>query len=273
MVRQMLTSRQIYQLVNDYIGVSDGYLGDFSYRTHREFYPYYCDLDIDPSEIEGTTRERFIQILENVSPAEQAKILRGTFEKYPVDYFPEEERSQKRIIYKEFQAIVARLEKVAVSPSDDIVSATIENYDSRYVQEVWLRALERRNEDPEAAITAARTLLESTCKHILDDLGESYEDRFDLPKLYRLTAEQLNLAPSQHTEQIFKQILGGCQAVVEGLGAVRNRLSDAHGKGRRPVKPAPRHAELAVNLAGTMATFLIQTWEKKKTGDGEQSNT
>jgi len=31
------------------------------------------------------------------------------------------------------------------------------------------------------------------------------------------------------------------------------RLGDSHGKGRSPVKPAPRHAELAVNLAGAMA--------------------
>jgi hypothetical protein len=52
--------------------------------------------------------------------------------------------------------------------------------------------------------------------------------------------------------------------VVEGLGALRNRLSDAHGKGTAGVKPAPRHAELAVNLAGTMATFLVATWEARR---------
>ena len=62
---------------------------------------------------------------------------------------------------------------------------------------------------------------------------------------------------SQHTEKVFRQVLGGCTAVVEGLGSLRNKLGDAHGKGRLPVKPAPRHAELAVNLAGAMATFLV----------------
>jgi hypothetical protein len=89
-------------------------------------------------------------------------------------------------------------------------------------------------------------------------------DSADLPKLYGLTSRQLNLSPSQHTEQLFKQILGGCQTVVEGLGALRNRHSDAHGKGVAVARPAPRHAELAVNLAGTMATFLLQTWEARK---------
>jgi len=95
-------------------------------------------------------------------------------------------------------------------------------------------------------------------------LGISYNDSTDLPKLYGLTSRQLNLSPSQHTEQLFKQILGGCQTVVEGLGALRNRHSDAHGKGISGTKAAPRHAELAVNLAGTMATFLLQTWEARK---------
>ena len=102
------------------------------------------------------------------------------------------------------------------------------------------------------------------CKHILDEQAVGYAETDDLPKLYRLTADSLNLSPAQHTEQLFRQILGGCQTVVEGLGAMRNRHSDAHGTGKKGVRPAPRHAELAVNLAGTMATFLLATWESKQ---------
>ena len=33
-----LTQGQIHRLVNKYIGVNGGYLGDFSYRNHAEFY-------------------------------------------------------------------------------------------------------------------------------------------------------------------------------------------------------------------------------------------
>jgi hypothetical protein len=70
----------------------------------------------------------------------------------------------------------------------------------------------------------------------------------DLPKLYVLAAEKLNLPPSKHTEDIFKQNLGGCHSVVQGLGALRSKVGDAQGQGKKPVKPAPRHAELAVKL-------------------------
>jgi hypothetical protein len=149
-------------------------------------------------------------------------------------------------------------------PSDAAISAIVQAVSSEFVQDAWHKALERRSTDPEGAITASRTLLESVCKFILDTANSPYEDSADLPKLYTLTAKQLNLSPSQYTEQLFKQILGGCQTVVEGLGSLRNRHSDAHGKGISGTKPLPRHAELAVNLSGTMATFLLQTWESKK---------
>jgi hypothetical protein len=74
----------------------------------------------------------------------------------------------------------------------------------------------------------------------------------------------MNLAPDGHKEQVFKQILGGCQSIVESLGSLRNKLSDAHSPGPKRAKPLPRHAELAVNLSGTMAMFLVATWEARR---------
>lgn len=171
---------------------------------------------------------------------------------------------RREYLRNEFDPLLTKLEAESRTPSDASITATVESVSSTYIQEVWHKALERRTADPEGAITAARTLLESTCKHILDASGVTYDDNADLPRLYSLTAKQLNLSPSQHTEQLFKQILGGCQTIVEGLGALRNRHSDAHGKGVGGTKPAPRHAELAVNLSGTMATFLLQTWDTRK---------
>lgn len=171
---------------------------------------------------------------------------------------------RREYLRNEFDPLLTMLETESRTPSDASISATVQAISSAFVQEAWHKALERRSSDPEGAITASRTLLESVCKHILDVASVSYEDSADLPKLYTMTAKQLNLSPSQHTEQLFKQILGGCQTVVEGLGSLRNRHSDAHGKGVSGTKPLPRHAELAVNLSGTMATFLLQTWESRK---------
>jgi hypothetical protein len=174
---------------------------------------------------------------------------------------------RRKFIWNEFSSLHDELEGKGKVPADADVSDVLSKFDAENVHAVWQKALERRREDPEGAITSARTLLETVCKHILDQAGVSYEDDADLPKLYKTAAAELNLAPSQHTETIFKQILGGCTAVVEGLGALRNRLSDSHGKGTKRVKPDVRHATLAVNLAGSMATFLIETWEHHNNQD------
>lgn len=174
---------------------------------------------------------------------------------------------RREFIWSEFSPILNELEGTTSSPSDATVSQILEKFDSEHVRQIWQKALARRESEPDGAITAARALLESVCKHVLDDAGVNYDpDNASLPKLYSLASRQLNLAPSQHTEEVFKRILGGCASVVEGLGSLRNRLGDAHGKGKLPARPAPRHAELAVNLAGSMATFLIQTWEANAAG-------
>lgn len=155
------------------------------------------------------------------------------------------------------------LEKAGAPPVDAVVSVVLFSFDPEGVHAVWEKALERRHADPEGAITSARTLLETVCKHILDNATIEYGDK-DLPGLYRAVAEHLTIAPSQHTEEAFKRILGGATSVVEGLGSLRNKISDAHGQGRKPVRPSARHAQLAVNMAGTMATFIIETWLQRK---------
>jgi len=171
-------------------------------------------------------------------------------------------RDRRAYIYDNFRPLLDHLETPEGAPSDNAISEVLASFDPEGVHRAWQKALTRRHEDPEGAVTAARTLVETVCKRILDEAGEAYGDD-DLPKLYGKTARVLNLSPSQHTEEAFRSILGGCYTVVQTLGTLRNRIGDAHGQGRNPVRPAPRHAALAVNLAGTMATFLVETWQSR----------
>jgi len=172
-------------------------------------------------------------------------------------------RERREYLCTEFSPLLDFLERGGIVPSDDSVVAALQKIDSEHVNAEWDKALSRRSSDPEGAITIARTLVESVCKHILDENKISHNDLSDLSKLYKKTAEALNLLTSQHDEQIFKQILGGCATVVEGLGALRNKRGDAHGKGKNSIKPAPRHAALAVNLSGALASYLVETWEHR----------
>ena len=147
------------------------------------------------------------------------------------------------------------------NPADQLMTGAASRLNSDSVRDAWSSAVARRDTDPEGAITMARTLLESTLKTILDDREVPYSERDDLPALYKAVSKQLNLAPDKHTEEAFKRILGGCHSVVVGLGSLRNEAGDAHGSGRRRYRPEARHAALAVNLAGSMSLFLIETHE------------
>jgi hypothetical protein len=176
---------------------------------------------------------------------------------------------RRTFIWSEFAPMLEYLENGSKTPTDQTISEILKGFDSESVHLVWTKALDRRQSDPEGAITAARTLLETVCKHILDEQRIEYIDnKVDLPQLYHLVATELNLSPSQYTEEVFKQILGGCSTIVNGLGTLRNRLGDAHGQGKKPVRPAARHAELAVNLAGSVAVFLVETWENRNSKSG-----
>lgn len=170
--------------------------------------------------------------------------------------------SERRdFIWSEFSPLLEFLEK-GEAPAVAAISAELLDFSEGGVQDTWRKALERMTSDPEGAITSARSLLESVLKHILDERKAAYSDKADLPELYRRASKELNLAPDQHTEETFKKILGGVTSVVNELGSLRNRLGDAHGKGKGGVKPASRHAELAVNLAGSIALFLVETMKK-----------
>lgn len=168
-------------------------------------------------------------------------------------------QERREFLWKEFEELLTHLEKNVKSPLTELLV-----FDEAHIHILWKKAIERKENDPEGAITSARTLIESVLKHILDDQFIFYNDSADLPTLYKEVAKFLNLAPELHNEGIFKQILGGVSSVVTGLGALRNKLGDAHGKSKTNVKPSVRHSELAVNLAGSMAIFLYRTYRETK---------
>jgi hypothetical protein len=169
---------------------------------------------------------------------------------------------------KDFAPILDYLEahvRGSALPHVSGVTESLSSLDSAEVTELWSKAFQRCENDPEHAITLARSLIESACKHILDELLVPYGDSDDAPTLYKKVAAELNLAPDQHAEQVFKQTLSGVVNVVNGLSGVANKYGDRHGAGSgRRSKPSPRHARLVVNAAGTITAFVVDTWVERK---------
>lgn len=177
--------------------------------------------------------------------------------------FQEDPRVQQLLKLLERDGFVFVNEKFkSISPTyipKEIEGITIE-YDIEHVNKDWVRSLDQVKTDPEGAITATRSMLESTLKWILDDTNVEYERKENLNQLYRRVAEQLNLAPDKHGDEIFKQILGSINGVISGLGSLRNEYGNSHGKSKVYYKPSERHAKFAINLSGTVCIYLFETY-------------
>lgn len=128
----------------------------------------------------------------------------------------------------------------------------------------WRDAQIKTSTDPETAVTAARTMIESVCKHILDDKREPYAANAKLGALFRSTRRGLRFHADSNTNDILERIINGLNTTVEAIGLLRNRVSDAHGKGRDQGSVIPAEAKLAVNAAGAVAMFLLETWKSDK---------
>jgi hypothetical protein len=142
-------------------------------------------------------------------------------------------------------------------------SKALSKLDSPQVRAACEKAISRLRDDPDGAITSARSLLETVCKYILDNRGERYARTADLPDLYKATIRAINLAPDQQSEDAMRQMLQGCLSVVQGIGTLRNRVGDAHGKDATAGVVEHHHASLGVEVACSVAAFLIVSWERR----------
>lgn len=241
---------EVFKLVNGYIGVSGGYLGDFSYRTHEEFYPQYCDLDINPYSIQGTTRERFIHILQNGDNLTQAKIIRGILKKYPVG--SKESRTQEQFDY--FEAISRRLEENTVVSNPTLLNTT----------EVLRRTLDDaetllRKSGAVSAIDRVHTALHGYLIAACDRSGISYEADAGITRLYKLLREQHPVLSqlSSGSDEINKMLMA-CAVIVDAFNPVRNRLTLAH---PNKVLLGDDEAMLVVNIARTLLHYLNKKFQ------------
>ena len=94
------------------------------------------------------------------------------------------------------------------------------------------RAVSRMDPDPEGAVTGACSTLESVAKCILDALGEPYPKDQSIQPLILAVMRKLRLAPEQHSEAEVKRILGSLVNVAAGIGVLRTKYGDAHGRGK-----------------------------------------
>lgn len=130
------------------------------------------------------------------------------------------------------------------------------------------RALASCDSDPEDAVTAACSAVESVCRSVLIELGLELPAKQDITGLYKAVRDPLGLSPqrsdlpSQVADDV-RKVLSGLATTIEGIGALRTHAGDAHGRERGFARIDARIARLAIHSASTAALFIIETWQKK----------
>jgi hypothetical protein len=140
--------------------------------------------------------------------------------------------------------------------------------DPGVIEEHLDRMLANVENDPPAVIGAAKELVESVCKAILEDLGVAYTPTATLPDLYKSVATELRLSreavpASAKGSEAAQRVLQGLVTAVQNLAELRNALGLGHGRAQR-VPALERHARLAMNASRTVADFLLSTWHERK---------
>lgn len=153
-----------------------------------------------------------------------------------------------------------KLDDVASTPeiSDLFTDSTLFE-----VQRLWTKAKSRVIKEPDGAITAARTMLESVCRAIISDSDEVFTNKDDLSTLFRKAIATLDLAPGSQSVDDYRKLASACVTISNAISSLRNRESDAHAG----AQPAVHNAKFVVNVAGSLVEFLVGLRNEKESGE------
>ncbi|MBB3832645.1 abortive infection family protein [Xanthomonas arboricola] len=248
-----LRSSEIHWVVHSYIGVEGGYLADFSYKTHREFYPGFCDLNLDPDTFTGdTTRERFVAILTGVEGHQQAAILRGIARKYPQG--SEHLRTQQA--YR-------RLLELATRCADGL---SVQDSSPSITSDVLKRALADANTliqsaGPTHAVDRIHTALHAYLKAVCHAQGIDAAAGATITNLFKLLRnEHPGLRDLGSQSDTMNNVLRSLSNVIDSLNPARNHGSLAH---PNDALLENDEAVLVINAARAIFQYLDKKFAKE----------
>jgi len=121
------------------------------------------------------------------------------------------------------------------------------------VHGAWSKALTEAEHNPEGAITLAIILLENSCQNILERKGITDSSHYGLYGIYQETIKALNLLRNAGDDYPKRAILAGMSELVSGLDLLNDEISAGKNNDL-----SPEQARLMVNIAGSIATNLLE---------------
>lgn len=119
-------------------------------------------------------------------------------------------------------------------------------------------------DDPDAAIGAAKEAVEATAKHVILTAGEAVGAAEKMSSLISRSQKLLDLhasqvAPTKAGGNTIKSILGALSQAAIGINALRRDYGSGHGRPTRQAGLTSRHARLACQAADAWVRFMLDT--------------
>lgn len=239
-----------------------------------------CNVDFN---VDGSRLPSLVQCLININNSHQPEdVLPRIIEAVadPRDFIHEPERHTVVVEYLnralsfdgfEVQQQGGRMRLVEAGKGAPVLSELAglsEVIDFDTVSRDLDRALASVSTDPEDAVTAACSTVESVCRSILVELGAPLPSKKDVQGLYNAVKQPLGLSPDRSDidpliHHDVRQVLSGLATVIGGVGALRTHGGDAHGREKGFERVDARIARLSIHAASTITLFLIETWQLK----------
>jgi len=244
-----LRPSEVHWIVNHYIGVSGGYLGDFSYATHREFYAAYCDLAIDPEDYPGTTtRQRFLAVLSSADPRCQAAIVRGVARRFPAESEIQRTREAhaKLLTLAKRCGQVAAVEPASPKVASELVRQALADAQSLLEAQGPTSALDRVH-------TALHGYLKAVCRSAGLDLATLPADP-GITQVFKFMRENHPaLRDLGVQDEAMRKVIFSIGSILDALNPLRNRGSLAHANDYLVDR---NEAMLVVNLTRSIIQYL-----------------
>lgn len=119
------------------------------------------------------------------------------------------------------------------------------------------RAVQNISTDPQAAITAASSIIESALKVYIEKYELDMPKRLDVMGLWDVVRPDLNLNSDGILANDQQKILKGLTTAMEGVGCFRSHIGSAHGRGNTPPSIIEAETRLAVNVSHTIVIFVM----------------
>jgi hypothetical protein len=212
------------------------------------------DLSVDPQSVLGRVIEEFMEVdprSENIDldtvRANRTRI-EETLARYNLKY-----------------RVGGRIVALSAAPANAGLMSALERGDFDSLQVEFERAVEAVESDPAAAVTAASSLLEALFRAYIERENLVLPGTISIKPMWSVVQKSLGLDPKDQADQDVQKVLSGMTSLVDGIGSFRTHAGSAHGGGKHRYRVEPRHARLMVNTAHALATFLIETWERRGT--------